>query len=43
MSSDQNTAGVPRLVEELSAGETVERADAPSDQGSQVTDAQHEV
>jgi hypothetical protein len=43
MSSDQNRAGVPRLVEELSAGETAERADAPSDQASQLMDAQHEV
>jgi ubiquinone/menaquinone biosynthesis C-methylase UbiE len=43
MSTDQNTAGVPRQVEELSAGEKAGRTHAPSDQGSRLTDARHEV
>ncbi len=42
MSSDQNTAGVPRPVEELSAGEKLERADGPSDQGSELTWPSHQ-
>src|SRR5438105_1651695 len=42
MASDQNTAGVSRPVEELN-GEKGERVDRPSDQGSQLPDAQSEV
>jgi hypothetical protein len=34
MASDQNMAGVPRPVEELSPEGQVEQADGPSDQGS---------
>src|SRR5438876_1265508 len=42
MSSDQNTAGVSRAVEELSEGK-MGRADGPSDKGSQPPDAHYEV